>query len=251
MPKRLEVPQILRSHCEMISMPPPTQAPWIMATMGWRQPAIASMVVSSCSPYFLATFELLRVFSNSETSAPEAKACPPAPRSTTQRSALSASSSRIVSPRRFHMARLSAFSRSGLLRVTVAMSPLRPRRISPDMSCSLGCRLDESATHPGDCAGDDRPEEEHQRERGDRADQAVGPEHAQVACRSDHRQAEGILGAVAEDQRQRKRRERNRNLLEHVADHAEDEHQPDVEHGVLDGVGADRARHHDHRRDGG
>ena len=72
-----------------------------------------------------------------------------------------------------------------------------------------------------------------------------------VAARSDHRQAERILGAAAQHQRQRERRKRNADLLEDVADHAETEHQPDVEHRVLDGIGADRAGHDDHRRDSG
>src|SRR3954451_22859972 len=42
--------------------------------------------------------------------------------------------------------------------------------------------------------------------------------------------------AVAEHQRQRERRQRNADLLEDVADHAKTQHQPDVEHRVLDRV---------------
>src|SRR6267378_3781991 len=249
MPKRLEAPQIRRSHCVMTSRPPPTHTPWIMATIGCRHRAIAPMVASSTAPYFFATFAFLRVVWNSEMSAPAAKALSPAPRITMQRSDLSASSSRIASPSRFHEPSPSAFSLPGLLSVTVAMSSLRSRRISPDMSFFLGCLPDESTPHPGERAADQRPEEQDERERRDRADQAVRPEHAHVSACADHRQTERVLGPVAEHERERERGERDADLLEHVADDAEEEHQPDVEHGVLDRVGADRAGHHDHRRD--
>src|SRR5712672_3715200 len=249
MPKRLEAPQMRRSHWVMTSSPPPTQTPWIIATIGWRHRAIAPIVASSTAPYFFALFAFLRVVSNSEMSAPAAKALSPAPRITMQRSDLSASSARIVSPRRFHEPNPSALSLSGLLSVTVAISPSRARRISPDMIFSLCWFPDESAAHPCERAADQRPEEQHERERGDRADQAVRPEHAHVPARADHRQAKRILGAAAEHQRERERGERDADLLEHVADDAEEEHQPDVEHGVLDRIGADRAGHHDHRRD--
>src|SRR5712692_2415179 len=226
MPKRLEVPQMRRSHCEMTSSPPPTHTPWIIVTIAF-----------------------LRVVSNSEMSAPAAKALSPAPRITMQRKPLSASSSRIASPRRFHEPRPSALSFSGLLSVTVATSPLRARRISPDMFFSLCWFPDERAPHPGERAADQRPEEQHERERGDRADQAVRPEYAHVTPSADHREAKGVLGAVAAHQRERERSERDADLLEHIADDAEEEHQPDVEHGVLDREGADGAGHHDHRRD--
>src|SRR5712692_2290624 len=177
MPKRLEVPQMRRSHCEMTSSPPPTHTPWIIATIGCLHRAIAAIVASSTAPYFFASLAFLRVVSNSEMSAPAAKALSPAPRITIQRSDLSASSARIVSPRRFHEPRPSALSFSGLLSVTVAISLLRARRISPDMGFSLYRFLDEGAAHPGERAADQRPEEQHERERSDRADQAVRPEH--------------------------------------------------------------------------
>src|SRR5260221_3762971 len=150
------------------------------------------------APYFFASFAFLRVVSNAEMSAPAAKALSPAPRITMQRSDLSASSARIASPRRFHEPKPSAFSLPGLLSVTVAISPSRARRISPDMIFSL-CRIPgESAAHAGELAADQRPEEQHERERGDRADQAVRPEHAHGPARADHRQAERILGAASQ-----------------------------------------------------
>src|SRR6267378_7883486 len=251
MPKRLEAPQIRRSHCVITSSPPPTHTPWIIATIGCRHRAIAPIVASSTTPYFFASLAFLRVVSNSEMSAPAAKALSPAPRITMQRKRLSASSSRMTSPSRFHEPSPSALSLPGLLRVTVAMSPSRSRRISPDMIFFLCWFPDESAAHPREHAADQRPEEQHERERGDRPNQAVRPEHAHVPARADHRQAKRILGAVAEHQREREGRRRDADLLEHVADDAEEEHQPDVEHGVLDREGADRARHHDHGRDGG
>src|SRR5712692_4050540 len=200
MPKRLEAPQMRRSHCETTSSPPPTHTPWIIATIGCRHRAIAPIVASSTSPYFFAVFAFLRVVSNSEISAPAAKAFSPAPRMTMQRKTLSASSSRIASPSRFHEPSPSAFNLPGLLSVTVAMSPLRARRISPDMGFFLCCLPGESAPHPAERAADQRPEEQDERERGDRADQAVRPEHAHVSARADHRQAKGVLGAVAENQ---------------------------------------------------
>src|SRR6266699_495341 len=249
MPNRLEAPQMRKSHCVMTSSPPPTQTPWIIATIGCRHRAIAPSVASSTAPYFFALFAFLRVVSNSEMSAPAAKALSPAPRITTQRKRLSASSSRMTSPSRFHEPSPSAFSLPGLLSVTVAMSPSRSRRISPDMSFFLCGFPDESAPHPAGRCADQRPEEQNERERGDRADQAVRPEYAHVSARADHRQAERVLGAIAENERERERRKGNADLLEHVADDAEEEHQPDVEHGILDRVGADRARHHDHRGD--
>src|SRR5712691_8626015 len=178
MPKRLEAPQIRRSHCEMTSSPPPTQTPWIIATMGCRHRAIAPIVASSTAPYFFAVFAFLRVVSNSEMSAPAAKAFSPAPRITTQRKALSASSSRMTSPSRFHEPSPSAFSLPGLLSVTVAMSPSRARRISPDISFFLCGFPDESAPHPAERAGDQRPEEERERERGDGTDESIRPEDA-------------------------------------------------------------------------
>src|SRR5437899_8436050 len=190
MPKRLEAPQMRRSHCVMTSSPPPTHTPWIIATIGCRQRAIAPIVASSTAPYFFALFALLRVVSNSEMSAPAAKALSPAPRITTQPKALSASSSRMTPPSCFHESRPSAFSLAGLLSVTVAMSPSRARRISPDISRSRCCLPGESAPHPAERAADQRPEEQDERERGDRADQAVPPEHAHVPARADHRQAE-------------------------------------------------------------
>src|SRR5260221_6499769 len=223
MPKRLEAPQMRRSHCVIPSSPPPTATAWIMATIGCRHRAIAPMVASSAAPYFFASFAFLRVVSNSEMSAPAAKALSPAPRITMQRSDLSASSARIASPRRFHEPKPSALSFSGLLSVTVAISPSRARRISPDMIFSLCGFPDDSAAHAGERAADQRPEEQHERERGDRADQAVRPEHAHVSARADHRQAERVFCAVAEHQGERERRERNADLLEHVADHAEEE----------------------------
>src|SRR5262249_47730916 len=210
------------------------------ATLGWRQSRTEAIAASIASPYFFADFELFLVFSNSAMSAPAANALSPAPRSTTQRSVLSRSSSRMTSPTRFHIPRSRALSVPGLLSVMVAMSPSRPERIAPGM---LALR---ERAQPAERCGDDRPEEQHQRERRDRADQAVRPEHAQVAARADHRQAERVLGAGAEHGR-----EGDRDLLEYVTDDAEDQHQPDVEHRVLDRVRADRARHHDHRRDRG
>ena len=73
--------------------------------------------------------KLLRSVSNSAMSLPGAKALPPAPRSTMQRTASSADSSRIASPSRCHIGLVSAFSLSGRFSTTVAMAPSRSTRI--------------------------------------------------------------------------------------------------------------------------
>jgi hypothetical protein len=72
---------------------------------------------------------LARSVANSAMSLPGANALPPAPRSTTQRSASSADSSRIASPRRCHIGLVSALSLSGRLSTTVAMKPSRSTRM--------------------------------------------------------------------------------------------------------------------------
>src|SRR5258706_2793935 len=72
-------------------------------------------------------------------SEPAAKAFSPAPRTTMQRNASSADSSRMASPRRAHIALFSAFSRSGLLSATVAMPPSRETRMgSADVAMACG-----------------------------------------------------------------------------------------------------------------
>ena len=68
---------------------------------------------------------------------------------------------------------------------------------------------------------DYRPEQQNDCERRDRSNQAVRPEHLHVAAGADHRQAERILGAVAEHKRQRERRHGNADFLEDVTDDAE------------------------------
>ena len=90
------------------------------------------MVNSIAWPYSRAWATLARSRSNSAMSAPAAKALVPAPRSTTQRRASSAESSAITAPRRSQIARLSAFSRSGLFSATVA---ILPSRVTITVSC--------------------------------------------------------------------------------------------------------------------
>src|SRR5258705_13480696 len=68
---------------------------------------------------------------------------------------------------------------------------------------------------------DYRSEQQHDRQRRDRADETVGPEPLHVAAGADHRQAERILGAVAGHERQRERRQRNSDFLEDITDDAE------------------------------
>src|SRR5215831_2074454 len=127
-PKRLDSPQIRMSQTAAISSPPPTHAPWIIATTGCRQRATASIVVCTTRPYSRAWATSARSVSNSAMSAPAANAFSPAPRRITQRSDSSASRRAKISPSARHMPLSSAFSRSGLFSVTVAIAPSRATR---------------------------------------------------------------------------------------------------------------------------
>src|SRR6266542_6766822 len=124
-PKRLDSPQMRRSHSAAISSPPPTQMPWICATSGWRQLASARAVACMTRPYSIACALFERSLANSPMSLPGEKAFSPAPRTITQRSASSAESASIVSPNSRHIAFVSAFSFSGRFRMTVAIDASR------------------------------------------------------------------------------------------------------------------------------
>src|SRR5499426_4226055 len=124
-PKRLDSPQIRMSQTSAISSPPPTHAPWIIATTGCRQRATASIVVCTTRPYSRAWATSARSVSNSAMSAPAANAFSPAPRRITQRSDSSTSRRAKISPSARHMPLSSAFNRSGLLSVMVAIAPSR------------------------------------------------------------------------------------------------------------------------------
>ena len=82
---------------------------------------------------------------------------------------------------------------------------------------------------------------------------AIGAEATFVAraIDTDKKELTEVLRAAAEHQGEGERRQRNPDFFEYVANHAEQQHEPDVEHGVLDGVSADRAGHDDHRCDRG
>src|SRR5262245_28279803 len=127
------------SQTVAISSPPPTQAPWIIASTGWRQWLSARIVASTSRPYSRACAALARSVSNSAMSAPAANAFPPAPRRITQRSVSSASNAVKISPSARHMPRSSALRRSGLFSVTVAISPSRATRT---VSVPAGVLLD-------------------------------------------------------------------------------------------------------------
>ena len=257
-PNRLDAPQIRRSQSAAISSPPPTQMPWICATSGCRQAASARAVACITAPYAIACALFARSVANSPMSLPGENAFSPAPRTMMQRT-------RVVGRKRVDRRAQLAPHRLGE-RVELRR-PVEDdggdRAVADDVDrLAHRCVLRVASaiavlTRPPQRSGasenpaDQRPEQQDERQRRDRADEPVRPEHAQVAAGADHRQAERVLGAIAEHQRERERRERDADLLEHVADDAEQQHQPDVEHRVLDRVRADRARHDDHRRDGG
>src|SRR2546427_347695 len=72
--------------------------------------------------------------------------------------------------------------------------------------------------------GDQWPEQQRQRQRGDGADQRVGPHDHDVTLRDQHGLTERVFCLVAQHQRQDERRQREVELLEDVARHAEPEH---------------------------
>ena len=63
-PKRLDAPQMRRSHSAAISSPPPTQMPWICATSGWRQSASARAVRMHDRAVFDAPARLVRALAS-------------------------------------------------------------------------------------------------------------------------------------------------------------------------------------------
>ena len=127
-PKRLDVPQMRRSHSAAISSPPPTQMPWICATTGWRQRASESAVRCMTSPYSIACDLLARCVANSAMSLPGENARSPAPRTMMQRTASSADSASTAVPSIPHMSRVSALSFSGRFSTIVAIAPSRSTR---------------------------------------------------------------------------------------------------------------------------
>src|SRR6478736_3409837 len=58
------------------------------------------------------------------------------------------------------------------------------------LTAPLGLRRTQHAGDATERFIDDRPEQQHDRQRRDRTDQAIGPEHLHVAAGADHRQAE-------------------------------------------------------------
>src|SRR5260221_9048023 len=126
-------------------------------------------------------------------SAPAANALSPAPRSTTQRKPESADNSPIAMPSFSHIGLLSALSLSGLLSATVAMTPSRVTRTGSLMAelAQRSCPTRHHLVEFAPSERNQRPEQEQERERGDRADERIRPEHAHVSARSDHQQPKG------------------------------------------------------------
>ena len=121
-PKRLDSPQMRRSHSAAISRPPPTQMPWICATSGWRHVGERARR----RVHRVAVLDRLRLVgalvANSAMSLPGENAFSPAPRSMMQRSAVvGGRARRSRAPRSRHMPRVSALSFSGRLSTTVAI----------------------------------------------------------------------------------------------------------------------------------
>src|SRR5262245_36265517 len=90
---------------------------------------------------------------------------------------------------------------------------------------------------------DQRPEQGDEAERHDRTDEPVGEEDAEASLRGQQRLPEGLLGLVAEHDRQHEGRERIVALLQDVSDHAENQHHDHVERRIMDAVGPDGAEH--------
>src|SRR5438045_1901513 len=86
-----------------------------------------------------------------------------------------------------------------------------------------------------------RPEQQDEGQRGDRADESVRPKHTQIAAGANHRKSESILASITEYKRQGEWRKRYADFFEGITDDTEQQHEPHVEHGVLYRVRADRA----------
>src|SRR3989304_5366039 len=99
------------------------------------------------------------------------------------------------------------------------------------------CGRHRHAPEPAPPRRDDGQHEEEQRDSGDGPRDRPHEEDLERALRHDEALAQGILGEVAQDEREHERGQRIIEFLEHVADHAEDEHIPDVEHAAIDRVG--------------
>src|SRR5262249_44919581 len=127
-----------------------------------------------------------------------------------------------------------------------------PADAASSMSLALGDAGDVGRpAERGDGAGDQRPDQHDDGECGDGADQRIGEEHQEIAVAGDQRLAEGRFRALAQHQRKDHRRQGVVELLEDIADDAEDQHQYDVEIGIVDGEGADGTDHDDDRGDDG
>src|SRR6187549_357242 len=122
--------------------------------------------------------------------------------------------------------------------ITSALSPLstmlmvmisssasqKPGETASSISLALGDACDVGRpSEIGNGTRDQRPQQHDDGERGDRADQWIGEEHHEIAVACDHCLAEGGLRHLAEHQRQHQGRERVVELLEHIADDAEDQ----------------------------
>src|SRR5216683_4374683 len=93
----------------------------------------------------------------------------------------------------------------------------------------------------------ERKREKYERDRTDGPGDRAREQDQQGALRHDQALAEGILGQIPEHEGEDQRSERIVELLEHVADHPEEQHIPDVDHAVVDGVRAHRAHRDDQR----
>src|SRR5262245_23857110 len=91
------------------------QYPWIMAIVGFLYSTIAACARSPTALYSRIASREPRFCSNSEMSAPEMNALPPAPASTTTRMASSRWNSSRISGTAFHMSNETALWRAGLL----------------------------------------------------------------------------------------------------------------------------------------
>src|SRR6266542_672464 len=225
-PKRLDSPQMRRSHSAAISSPPPTQMPWIWATSGWRQSASACAVVCMTLPYSIACALFARIVANSPMSLPGENAFSPAPRMITQRRLSSADSAPISSPSARHIAFVSALSFSGRLRTTVAIAPSRSIRTRSAMPVLTIEEFDEA--HPGD---------RHVRDEQQYRQQDTDEPHIDASDVPDR-----LLGNRARDHQHARDR---RSLL---ADAEVDGYDQAEMHGV-DAHGPDQRHHHRHHQD--
>src|SRR5665647_2927526 len=95
----------------------------------------------------------------------------------------------------------------------------------------------------GQSLGNQWPHQEDQGQCRNTSHQIVRVHDGHVALREQHGLAERVLGLVAEHQSKDQWRQWVIKFLEQVANNAKQQHEPDIKHGIVYGIGTDGANH--------